>query len=268
MQSIPLETLPTTFPTIQVGDVQIEESAIAGEMQFHPAASREAAAIAAARALVIQQLLRQQAAHQNRQPADEVCESEIAAMLERELAVPEPDDNACRRYHAAHPERFSHPPRFKVRHILLAAAPDDTSARDTEFQRAERLIDELKATPERFTELAQRHSRCPSAMEGGGLGWLIPGQTVEELDRALVFLPMGLHDRPLPSRYGWHVVHVDAREEAKTLEWEDVVEHVRHELREQATRMALRHYLLELESRIGVKGFSLAESEPDSVLIQ
>ncbi|ALM52289.1 peptidylprolyl isomerase [Halomonas huangheensis] len=266
MQTIPLENVPADGPSIRVGDVWVEPSAIAAEMQFHPAVDHEAAAQAAARALVIQQLLRQRAAELGDQPVVDISEADIAAMLEKELAIPESDDEACRRYYAAHPERFTTPPRYQVRHILLAAAPDDAEARDAEYHRAGELIEALQQNPQRFTELAMRHSRCPSSSDGGELGWLSPGQTVEELDRALSFLPEGLHERPLASRYGWHVVQIDAREEGTSQAFDQVIPRVQHELRELATRMALRHYLLALEAEIGVEGFSLAET--DGALMQ
>ncbi|MDR9438172.1 MAG: peptidylprolyl isomerase, partial [Halomonas sp.] len=107
---------------------------------------------------------------------------------------------------------------------------------------------------------------CPSKEEGGDLGWLAPGQTVAELDRALQHLPEGLHDRPLASRYGWHVVTIDRRVEGRELPYEQVAEHVRHSLREQATRRALRHYLLALEAEIGVEGIALDDDSASALM--
>lgn len=264
MQTIPAENIPATGKLqIRVGDSVIDEAAIAGEMQFHPAASQDAAARASARALVIQELLRQRAIELSMHSGDAdsahyvPSENDIAQMLERELQVPEPDDEACQRYYIHHPERFCEPPQYRVRHILLDAAPDDAEGRDRQYRQADKLIKTLNEHGERFTELAQRYSSCPSRDDGGELGWLHPGQTVDELDRALEHLPTGLHDRPLASRYGWHVVQIDERKEKRALSYEAVKNRVVRELTEQATRMALRHYLLALEAEIGVEGFSL-----------
>lgn len=99
------------------------------------------------------------------------------------------------------------------------------------------------------------------------MGWLMPGQTVGELDRALQHLPTGLHERPLASRYGWHVVSIDERIEGQRLAFETVEERVRHTLREQATRRALRHYLMALESDIGVEGITL-DDDANGALMQ
>ncbi|MGQ4880616.1 peptidylprolyl isomerase [Billgrantia sp. LNSP4103-1] len=271
MQMIEIAQLPGRYapPPVKVGDKAIAEESIAREMQYHPAATAGEAQLMAARALVVRELLRQRAVELGL-VADTDDEGDndaaIAALLEQELEVPEPEEEACRRYFDADPERFSAPTRIAVRHILLAAAPDDAEARDSQYRLGEELIAELQTIPERFTEFAMRHSDCPSRSEGGELGWLAPGQTVTELDRALQHLPEGLHDRPLASRYGWHVVSIDERAGGQRLPFEQVAGRVRHTLREQATRRALRHYLLMLEAEIGVEGVELDDDSASSLM--
>ncbi|MFP4138549.1 MAG: peptidylprolyl isomerase [Halomonas sp.] len=272
MQKIDIEMIPggASPPPIRVGEATIPEAEIAQEMQYHPADSAGTAQLKAARALVVRELLCQRAAALGLAEEDadlDENDAAIAALLEQELDVPEPSEADCRRFHAAHAERFSEPTRLKVRHILLPAAPDDAEARDAGYRLGEKLIRELQKVPERFTEFAQRHSACPSKEEGGELGWLAPGQTVAELDGALQHLPDGLHDRPLASRYGWHLVSIDARQEGRELPYGHVAEHVRHSLREQSTRRSLRHYLLALQGEIGVEGISL-DDEGGSALMQ
>ncbi|EPC00155.1 hypothetical protein L861_14595 [Litchfieldella anticariensis FP35 = DSM 16096] len=270
MQMIDIEQIPAGIipPPIRVGGATISEEAIAGEMQYHPADSAGTAQLKAARALVVRELLRQRAAELGLDvTGEDETDLAIATLLDRELNIPEPSDDDCRRFHAAVPTRFSEPGRVRVRHVLLAAAPDDAEARDARYRLGQKLIEAIKSSPERFTEFAQRHSACPSRDEGGALGWLAPGQTVAELDRALQHLPKGLHERPLASRFGWHVVVIDERREGHAVPFERVAERVRHTLREQATRRALRHYLLALEARMGVDGIAL-DDESDSSLMQ
>ncbi|WP_163577224.1 peptidylprolyl isomerase [Halomonas faecis] len=272
MQMIEIEQIPggATPPPIRVGETAIGEADIAHEMQYHPASSAGEAQLQAARALVVRELLRRRAVERGLVAdvaADEGDnEAAIAALLEQELDVPEPAEADCRRFYDADPARFSEPTRLAVRHILLPAAPDDAEARDAQYRQGVSLLETLQTVPERFTEFAQRYSACPSKDEGGELGWLAPGQTVAELDRALHHLPEGLHERPLASRYGWHLVSVDARVEGRQLPFEAVVERVRHTLREQATRRALRHYLLALEAEIGVEGVELDDDAAGSLM--
>lgn len=258
MELIDVQTLADVpAPVIRVGAVTFGEADIARETPFHPAATLAEAQLQAARALVVRELLRQRATALGLplQAADD--DHTLAALLERELQVPEPDEAACRRFFEHNRSRFVEPLHLRVRHILLAAAPDDARARDGQYRLGQKLLRQLNEAPERFTELALRHSVCPSKADGGELGWLAPGQTVPELDRALRHLPLGLHERPLASRYGWHLIAVDERQEERPLPYEQVAERVRHNLREQATRRALRHYLLALEEEIGVEGLKL-----------
>jgi peptidyl-prolyl cis-trans isomerase C len=258
MDMIAVENLPDApIPVIRVGDTELTEADIARETPFHPASSLADAQLSAVRALVVRELLTQRAAMLGLAASIDDEDQAVATLLERELNVPEPDETSCRRYFDTHRERFSEPTRLRVRHILLPAAPEDAKARDAHYRLGEKLLKELAAHPERFTELAQRHSACPSKDEGGELGWLTSGQTVVELDQALQRLPLGLHDRPLASRYGWHLVSVDERQERKPLPYAQVANRVHHSLREESTRHALRQYLLALEKEFGVKGFSL-----------
>lgn len=269
MQMIDIEQLPgeATSPAVSVGGQPVSEDEIAQEMQYHPADSAGSAQLKAARALVVRELLRQRAAALGLlQEGDDADDQAIAALLEQELAVPEPSEDDCERFYATHPERFCEPSRVNVRHILLAAAPDNAEARDAQYHQGVKLLETLSQTPERMTEFAQRYSACPSHEQGGELGWLVPGQTVAELDRALQHLPEGLHDRPLASRYGWHLVMVDAREDGRQLAYSDVADRVRLSLHEQATRRGLRHYLLALEADIGVEGVALDDDSGDSLM--
>ncbi|WP_344704678.1 peptidylprolyl isomerase [Halomonas cibimaris] len=271
MQMIDIEELPgaQTPPPVSVGGRAISEADIAAEMQYHPADSAGSAQLKAARALVVRELLHQRAQQLGltAEGSDaEAVDEAVAQLLEAELAVPEPSEDDCRRFYAAHPERFSQPVQLDVRHILLAAPPDDAEARDAQYHLGVELLEALAEHPERMTELAQRYSDCPSREDGGELGRLSPGQTVAELDRALKHLPQGLHDRPLASRYGWHLVMVDDRQESRRLPYEAVTEQVRLSLHEQATRRALRHYLLALEAELGVQGVSLDDDSGGSLM--
>ncbi|MEC8917617.1 peptidylprolyl isomerase [Salinicola sp. LHM] len=267
MQEIAIEQLPadSDHPVIRVGATVIAEETVAREMQYYSAATPEEAFRQAARALAIRELLTLRADELGLAHDPDNEQARLTQLLEHELDTPEPDEAACRRFFAAHPERFRTPTRLDVRHILLAAAPDDSAARDAQRRLGETLLVELADHPERFDELAMRHSACPSREDGGRLGWLAPGQTVEELDNALRHLPEGLHNRPLASRYGWHIVAIDRRIDGQPLPFERVAGRVHHTLREQASRRALRHYLLALANQYGVEGVAL---ETDGALMQ
>ncbi|NWO08470.1 MAG: peptidylprolyl isomerase, partial [Alteromonadaceae bacterium] len=57
-----------------------------------------------------------------------------------------------------------------------------------------------------------------------------------------------------------------AREESRQLPYTAVTDQVRRSLHEQATRRGLRHYLLALESEIGVDGVALDDDSGGSLM--
>lgn len=97
---------------IFVNGVEIGDTEIGREMQYHPAASREGAWYLAAQSLVIRQLLLQQAADTGLceapgSPAPGGGEEElIDQLLQRDVSVPEADEATCQRYYDRHPDSF------------------------------------------------------------------------------------------------------------------------------------------------------------------
>ena len=95
-----------------VNGVEISDDEVHAEMQHHPASSIEDARHKAAEALVIRQLLLQQAQENNLlAPPLSDCsidreEQAIDALLHMEISVPEADDETCARYYQHNQERF------------------------------------------------------------------------------------------------------------------------------------------------------------------
>lgn len=248
---------------IRVAGIPVSEADIAKEMQMHRAATPHEARRQAARTLVIQELVKLECERIGLSPTPEngetVEEALIRQLLEREIETPVPDETACRRYYEANRERLHQPDRIHVRHILLAAAPADINARQRAMQRGEELIEALHQVPERFTEFALRHSACPSREQDGDLGWLERGDTVPEFDRQLFMLHEGLAGLTVETRYGHHVVMVDAIERGAPLQYEQARERVAAYLETQTRQNALHQYLRILAERFGVEGLEQIE---------
>jgi peptidyl-prolyl cis-trans isomerase SurA len=62
-----------------------------------------------------------------------------------------------------------------------------------------------------FAELAKVHSDDPSSSKGGDLGWMSPGDTVPEFERAMNQLRDNEISQPFQSPFGWHIVQVQER---------------------------------------------------------
>jgi len=59
-----------------------------------------------------------------------------------------------------------------------------------------------------FAELARLQSEDASASRGGDLGWLSPGDTVPEFERAMNALQPGETSEPVQTPFGWHLIQV------------------------------------------------------------
>ncbi|MEF8698949.1 MAG: peptidylprolyl isomerase [Candidatus Accumulibacter sp. UW20] len=64
---------------------------------------------------------------------------------------------------------------------------------------------------ESFAELARLFSQDGSAAKGGDLGWLYPGDTVPEFERAMNLLAPGELSQPVQSPFGFHLIEVIER---------------------------------------------------------
>mgnify|MGYP001589935956 FL=1 len=59
-----------------------------------------------------------------------------------------------------------------------------------------------------FAELARLNSDDSSSVKGGDLGWIFPGDTVPEYERAMNGLKAGQLSEPFESPFGWHLLQV------------------------------------------------------------
>lgn len=95
-----------------------------------------------------------------------------------------------------------------VRHILVRSKEGvtDTDARERLARLRERIIGGAD-----FAELAKVHSDDPSNSKGGDLGWISPGDTVPEFERAMNQLRDNEISAPVQSSFGWHLIQVTER---------------------------------------------------------
>jgi peptidyl-prolyl cis-trans isomerase SurA len=77
---------------------------------------------------------------------------------------------------------------------------------------AKRKLSELKQRLDNhaatFEELAKLYSNDLSASKGGDLGWIYPGDTVPEFERAMNALQPGQTSEPIESPFGYHLIQV------------------------------------------------------------
>jgi peptidyl-prolyl cis-trans isomerase C len=241
--------------SITVNGKLIRDEEIAAEMQYHPAPTMQEAADAAGRALVVRELLTREAA---RLGLAETDEGQLDRLLDRQIAVPDADEATCRRYYEANRKRFRSEEVYEACHILVAADPADAAALAKAKDIAAELIVTLRRQPERFAELAQAYSACPSKEAGGNLGQVTRADIAPELATFLAALDEGqLCPMPVRTRHGYHVVRLHRRALPAELPFEAVRERVGTYLTEAAWRNAVRQYIGLLAGRAQITGIDV-----------
>ena len=264
------------MPEIQVNGARIAEAAVLAEAQNHPARSPSDASAAAAEALVVRELLLQEAARQSLAPApmtdaegrrETADDALIRQLLATEITVPAADAGTCRRYYDNNPDRFHGPDLYEAAHILFAADPNDGEAYGQAVASAERTIAVLRRDPDSFAAIAGARSDCVSGRDGGRLGQVGRGDTVPEVETFLVALEPGqLCPVPVRSRYGAHVLRLDRRIDGRRLPFEAVQDRIAAYLREASWRRAVAQYIKLLAGRACIDGIEIEAAT--SALVQ
>ena len=244
--------------------IAVTAAAIGAEAQNHPAGSAEDALAAAARALLVRELLVQRAREIGIDPApksDSLGREEteedalVRQVVGKEVSVPDVGDNACRLYFERRGQDFQSPALFEASHILFSAAREDREAYDTAVCRAEDAIKRISAAPESFARLARQLSDCQSGREGGSLGQVSRGETVPEVETFLESLEIGqLCPVPVKSRFGVHVLRLDNRIEGEQLPYEAVRVEIARKIQRAAWKKSIVFYLRQLAERADIKG--------------
>ncbi|HYK15683.1 MAG TPA: peptidylprolyl isomerase [Burkholderiales bacterium] len=140
------------------------------------------------------------------------------------------------------------------RHILIKTSEvvSEGDARERLVKLKERLDNKAD-----FAELARLQSEDGSASRGGDLGWLSPGDTVPEFEKAMDALKVGEISGPVRSPFGWHIIQVIERRNEDMSKQRERLQ-ARASLREQKADEAYQEWLRQLRDKAFVE-FRLEE---------
>ena len=177
------------------------------------------------------------------------------------------DELEERLFYDVHQERFTVAERRTARHLLITVNDEDAeSRRDLVQARIERLAEQVRGPADgrtqRFEALARRHSQCPTALEGGRLGEVVPGQLYPALDAALFALPAGDISGPVESELGFHLLLCERIQPGRSIPFTQARPQVRALLEERARRHCQKAWIGGL--RQGAAG-SVAKSPIDGI---
>lgn len=258
MSTVQEAAAPDHEAAARVNHVVIDATSIAEESQHH--ADSADPLLAARRALVIRELLRQRTVELALiGDGDQLDDTALDVMLEREVNVPEPTTDDCERYYRSHAARFRRNDIVYASHILLAVTANAPLAMIR--RKAEETLQQVLAAPQRFEEVAREVSNCPSAGVGGSLGQLLRGDSVPEFEAALFDTPdTGILPRLINTRFGFHIVRIERRVAGEQMPFEAVEADIARFLAERVRHKAMQQYVSILASQAKIEGVELGEA--------
>lgn len=270
MKVIPIskqESIP-----VSVNGVLISSEEIASEAQNHPMPKGKPgwAWRAAAQALVLRQVLLQHAQKQNlvanpMQIQDGIWETDeealIRQIMEQNLEPKKPNAQELLDVYQKNPNKFLGPSLFEAAHILFAANPQDLAARRAARTMANQVLGQIQENPQRFSSLAAENSACPSGKNGGLLGQMASGDTVPEFEAALVKMAEGeISKRPVETRYGYHIIRLDAKAPGQPLPFESVLPHLEQAYEKAHWVKSGKQLMQKLAANADIKGVDINDA--------
>jgi peptidyl-prolyl cis-trans isomerase SurA len=136
-----------------------------------------------------------------------------------------------------------------ARHILIKLS--EVVSESDGKQRMDRIKERLDNGAD-FAEIARQSSEDGSAPNGGDLGWVNPGDTVPQFEKAMNALKPGEISEPIRTPFGWHVIQViERRKQDMTREAARLK--ARQEIRSRKSDEAYQDWVRELRDRAYVE---------------
>jgi peptidyl-prolyl cis-trans isomerase C len=152
--------------------------------------------------------------------------------------------------------RFSTPAQVRASHILVKTQGKSEEEKSALRKKAEELLAEARKPGADFAALARENSDCPSRERGGDLGFFPrtgPGSMVEPFADAAFSLGIGEISDVVETGFGYHIIKVTDKKDAKTVTLEQAAPAIRYSLRERKARDATREYTQKLREDATIK---------------
>lgn len=170
-------------------------------------------------------------------------------------------------YYNDHMDEYRVPEQVQVRHILIKTPPPgpdgkvDPQAVAAAKQKAEDILKQLHAG-EDFAKLAEKDSQDPaSAKNGGSLGWIQRGQTVPEFEKVAFSLPKGATSGIVQTSYGFHIIHVDDKQEAHVKPLSEVAAQIKPLIAQDKAAQTAQNLADRVESAARSQGMAKAAAQ-------
>lgn len=131
-------------------------------------------------------------------------------------------DEEIKAYYDANKAQFNKGETVSAKHILVESE-----------EKCNEILAAITNGEKTFEDAAKESSTCPSGQKGGDLGTFGKGQMVPEFEQAAFEAEIGQVVGPVKTQFGFHLIKVEAKNEAEAAAFEEVKENIRRNLVQQ-----------------------------------
>lgn len=131
-------------------------------------------------------------------------------------------DEEIKAYYDANKAQFNKGEAVSAKHILVESE-----------EKCNEILASITNGEKTFEDAAKESSTCPSGQKGGDLGQFGKGQMVPEFEQAAFAAEIGQVVGPVKTQFGFHLIKVEAKNEAEAAAFEEVKENIRRNLVQQ-----------------------------------
>ena len=131
-------------------------------------------------------------------------------------------DEEIKAYYDANKAQFNKSETVSAKHILVESE-----------EKCNEILAAITNGEKTFEDAAKESSTCPSGQKGGDLGTFGKSQMVPEFEQAAFEAEIGQVVGPVKTQFGFHLIKVEAKNEAEVAAFEEVKENIRRNLVQQ-----------------------------------
>jgi peptidyl-prolyl cis-trans isomerase C len=195
-----------------------------------------------------------------------MTEDEIKSKLRKSLAIQElikkhvalgteVTDEEAKAFYDMRSELFQQPESVKASHILIKVAADAKQPdKDAAMTKIKELQEKVKKG-EDFAELAKKNSECPSAPNGGDLGFFPKGQMVKPFEDAAFALEPGAVSGIVETQFGYHLIKVVEKKKSEQVPFETAKEKIKKNLSKDKNKQKIDAHIDALMAKAKIEKF-------------
>ena len=172
-------------------------------------------------------------------------QAEAMAMFQREvrdkIVIP---DSEIKAYYKAHPEEFTvTDEKYQLAQILIAAPPDASAAQLSALQAKAVSVQKQAAKGADFAALARQYSDDDSKSKGGELGVFSAADLNDAIGAGIKKLKPGDVSKVIRTKYGFHIIKVEAHQMPGEVPLEQVSGQIREKLQDEKSKGDYQHWI-------------------------